>query len=63
MNRNAIVRVAKILAHRDNVDLHDAIDLIDETLQEMADFGYTDAEEIWESNTGLEPDYLLDILL
>ena len=61
----AVIRVAKIIAKRDEMDLEEAIQLVEETLQEISDNGYSTfmSEEIWQDNTGLEPDYLLECIL
>ena len=59
-------RVVKILMKRDNMSEADAIELVNETREEIneaiecGDFDYVD--DIIADNLGLEPDYAMDIL-
>ena len=58
-------RVVKILMERDGYTKESAYDLVNEVRAEMQDaIAYGDydlAEEIIESDLGLEPDYIIDI--
>ena len=59
-------RVIEILMKRDGLSKEDAYDLVNEVRAEMQDAiacgDYDLAEEIIESDLGLEPDYIIDIL-
>lgn len=59
-------RVIEILMKRDGLSKEDAYDLVNEVRAEMQDAiacgDYNLAEEIIESDLGLEPDYIFDIL-
>lgn len=59
-------KVVKILMERDGLSREDAYDLIKDVRAEMQDAiacgDYDLAEEIMESDLGLEPDYIFDIL-
>ena len=59
-------RVVKILMKRDGLSKEDAYDLVNEVRAKMQDAiacgDYDLAEEIIESDLGLEPDYIFDIL-
>ena len=58
-------KVAKIIADRDGEDLEDVKDTLRETLDEVADAlanGGADPEDVWTMGTGLEPDYLIEII-
>jgi hypothetical protein len=59
-------RVVKILMERDELSKEDAYDLVKDVRSEMQDAiacgDYDLAEEIIESDLGLEPDYIFDIL-
>ncbi len=54
--------VARIIAERDGMDFEEALGLVEETAEEIADVldeGYfTDVEDILADNLGLELDYL-----
>lgn len=54
--------VARIIAERDGIDFNEALELVEETVEEIADVldeGYfTDVEDILADNLGLELDYL-----
>ena len=58
-------RVIEILMKRDGLSKEDAYDLVNEVRAEMQDAiacgDYDLAEEIIESDLGLEPDYIIDI--
>lgn len=59
-------RVVKILMQRDGMTKEEAVELIQETKEEMneaieaGEYGW--AEEVFEGNLGLEPDYIIDIM-
>lgn len=57
----------KVLMERDSMTLEEAQELIDVTVSEMQEEIYSgnflEAEEIWQSNTGLESDYILEVFL
>ena len=59
-------RVVEILMKRDGYSKEDAYDLVNDVRAEMQDAiacgDYDLAEEIIESDLGLEPDYIFDIL-
>lgn len=59
-------RIIKILMDRDDMSRKEAIELINdvkEMMQEAIEDGsYMEAEEIFEDELGLEPDYIFDIL-
>lgn len=59
-------RVVKILMERDGLSKEDAYDLVKDVRAEMKDAiacgDYDLAEEIIESDLGLEPDYIFDII-
>lgn len=59
-------RIIKILMDRDDMSRKEAIELINdvkEMMQEAIEDGsYIEAEEIFEDELGLEPDYIFDIL-
>lgn len=60
-----VMKVAEIIAERDGILLRTAIEMVEETLEEIAqaDYDPVDSEEIWMDNLGLEPDYLFDCLM
>ena len=64
--RKNMNRVVKILMNRDGYTKEAAYDLVNEVRAEMQDAiacgDYDLAEEIIESDLGLEPDYIFDIL-
>lgn len=53
------------LMTRDDIDYEEASELLEDTLYEIAGCNYHPAASlnIWQCNTGLEPDYLMRILL
>ena len=57
--------VARLIAERDNLDLADAEALVEEAIEmcEAAIHAGEDPEDIWMEETGLEPDYMLEVLL
>ena len=59
-------RVIQILMERDGLSKENAYDLVNEVRAEMKDAiacgDYELAQEIIESDLGLEPDYIVDIL-
>lgn len=61
MSRQTVV---DILMKRDGISEEEANSLIEDTASEILDCtNVLDADEILMDNLGLEPDYLLDILL
>ena len=63
---NSENRVVKILVKRDHITEEEAIQTVNDCLDEIhnsLDQGaWWDAEEIFADYTGLEPDYLMDVL-
>ena len=56
-------RVVEILMKRDGMSQEEAEQLIEDTRAELLDStNVLDADEIIESNLGLEPDYIMDII-
>lgn len=56
-------RVAEILCRRDGITMDEAMELIEQTADEIDSCCYSDeVEDIIASNLGLELDYLFDIL-
>lgn len=59
-------RIIKILMDRDDMSREEAIELINDVKEMMQkaieDGSYMEAEEIFEDELGLEPDYIFDIL-
>lgn len=56
-------KVVKILMERDGMSKDEAIELVEETRDEiLACGGGDEAWDIIEDNLGLEPDYIFDIL-
>ena len=56
-------RVVEILMKRDGISQEEAEELVRDTASELADCtDVLDADEIIESNLGLEPDYIMDLL-
>jgi len=60
-------RVVEILMRRDGMIKEEAISLVKETIEELQEEIFNggthkDAQDIVESNLGLEPDYLEDLL-
>lgn len=65
INVSAFNRVAKILSRREDISIQDAKEWVNEALelvQTAIDEG-ADAEEVWQDQTELEPDYLMEILI
>lgn len=64
---SATKTVIGILSERDDMSPADAKDFLNEVLaeiQDLIDQGlYTEAEDMWLVEMGLEPDYLMDILM
>ena len=55
------LRIAKLIAERDEIDLEDAKDMVYECI-DLIDGDMMNAEDILMETLGLEPDYLFDIL-
>ena len=55
--------VVKILMERDGMEEQEAIDLVRETKEDLLSRGGCYADDVILENLGLEPDYLMDILL
>lgn len=56
-------KVVKILMERDGMSEDEAIELVEETREEiLACEGSEEAWDVIEDNLGLEPDYIFDIL-
>ena len=59
--------VAKIISKRDGITMTEALEMVNDTLDEMeealADGRMYEVEEILADNLGLEPDYILDLWL
>lgn len=57
-------RIAKILMERDDLTKEEAEEEIKEVQSMMEDCGYNpeECEDILQSQLGLEPDYLMDII-
>lgn len=58
-------RVVNILMKRDSMSREEASSLVDDVMEMVYDAvaNGDDAEEIWMSELGLEPDYLMDLLI
>ena len=62
------LKVARIIAERDGSDVGEALKLVNDTMGEIMgmieETGDTcEAYQIWQDNTGLEPDYFINILI
>lgn len=56
-------RVAEILCRRDGITMDEAMELVRQTADDIAECNYSDeVEDIIAGNLGLEMDYLFDIL-
>lgn len=55
-------KIIKILIERDGMTREDAMELIDETREEILASDPWEVEDILMDNLGLEPDYIFDIL-
>lgn len=64
-NPTAFNKVAAILSRREDISIQDAKEWVKEALDwvEMALERGEDAESVWQDETGLEPDYLMEILI
>lgn len=58
-------RIASILCRRDGCTREEAMEQIQETLQQMEEVNYSpcDCEDIMQAELGLEMDYIFDLLL
>lgn len=64
MNRATAKDIVEIFMSRDGMTREDAIEILKEALfavQEAIHYGY-DADEVWMEETGLELDYLYDLM-
>lgn len=63
-----ITKVAKIISRRDNISLDEAIEIVQETAEELNnmmaedDCGLDELYDIIQDNLGLEPDYFDDLV-
>ena len=55
-------KVIRILMMRDDITREEAVELIEETLEEIYRSDINDADDILMDNLGLEPDYLFDLI-
>lgn len=64
--KSRIIEVAKVIAERDGYELSEAIDLVsearDDVLALIEDGRGFEGEDVWMDLTGLELDYLMDVL-
>lgn len=65
MSSNGKERVIRILMKRDGMSHEEAAALVDDVVNMVCDAASSgdDAEEIWMSELGLEPDYMIDCLM
>lgn len=65
-NSNGKERIVNILIKRDDFTREEAASLVDDVMEQVYDVlstgDYSEAEEIWMSELGLEVDYLLALL-
>lgn len=65
-NSNGKERIVNILIKRDDITREEAASLVDDVMEQVYDVlstgDYSEAEEIWMSELGLEVDYLLALL-
>ena len=57
------MNTVEILMKRDGISKSEAIEMVRETREELLNSDPFEADEIIACNLGLEPDYLLDILM
>lgn len=66
-NKKGIEEVVAILMRREQLSREDASNWVKEALDMVMDAisegNYIEAEDIWQDEVGLEPDYLLNILM
>lgn len=66
-NKKGIEEVVAILMRREQLSREDALNWVKEALDMVMDAiseeRYMEAEDIWQDEVGLEPDYLLSILM
>ena len=55
-------KIIRILMMRDNIAREEAVELIEETLEEIYRSDISEADDILMNNLGLEPDYLFDLI-
>jgi len=59
--------VVKSISERDGISIQDAQDIVDEVMEEVQDCidegDFEGAEDAWQYGTGLEPDYLMEMLM
>lgn len=65
-NQNGKEGIVNILVKRDDLTREEASSLVDDVMEQVYDIlgtgDYSEAEEIWMSELGLEVDYLLALL-
>ena len=65
-NQNGKESIVNILIKRDDLTRQDASSLVDDVMEQVYEVlstgDYSEAEEIWMSELGLEVDYLLALL-
>ena len=64
-NKNGIEEVVAILMRKEELSREDALNWVNEALEwvEIAISRGEDPDDIWMDQTGLEPDYLYNILM
>lgn len=55
-------KTIRILMMRDNIAREEAVEIIEETLEEIYRSDISEADDILMNNLGLEPDYLFDLI-
>lgn len=56
-------RVVEILMNRDGISREEATRLVEDTREEILESNPFEADDIIAYNLGLEPDYIIDILM
>ena len=66
MSRKGREKVVAILMRRDGLSREDAVITLEDAMSEVYDAidgtSCLDPEEVWMEETGLEPDYLMDLI-
>ena len=64
MNKNAVKEIVAIFMRRDGMTREDAIEHLEEAYSatQEAILNGEDADEVWMEETGLEPDYLYNLM-
>lgn len=57
------MNVVEVLMKRDGLSESEAVELVEETREELLSADPFEADDIIACNLGLEPDYLMDILM